>query len=54
MKGPRSLLLEPLESRLLMARTAGIDVSHWQGTINGHPSPQPDENSKQLFGDLRI
>jgi lysozyme len=26
--------LEPLESRLLMARTPGIDVSHWQGTIN--------------------
>ncbi|MEA2710135.1 MAG: lysozyme [Phycisphaerales bacterium] len=27
-------LIETLEKRLLMARVAGIDVSHWQGTIN--------------------
>ena len=27
-------LIETLENRLLMARVAGIDVSHWQGTIN--------------------
>src|SRR3982751_3375048 len=27
-------LIESLESRVLMARVAGIDVSHWQGTIN--------------------
>jgi GH25 family lysozyme M1 (1,4-beta-N-acetylmuramidase) len=27
-------VIESLESRVLMARTAGIDVSHWQGTIN--------------------
>jgi len=26
--------VESLESRLLMSRTQGIDVSHWQGTIN--------------------
>jgi GH25 family lysozyme M1 (1,4-beta-N-acetylmuramidase) len=27
-------MLEQLESRVLMARVPGIDVSHWQGTIN--------------------
>jgi GH25 family lysozyme M1 (1,4-beta-N-acetylmuramidase) len=27
-------MLETLENRILMARVLGIDVSHWQGTIN--------------------
>src|SRR5215210_3716494 len=27
-------LIESLESRTLMTRVPGIDVSHWQGTIN--------------------
>src|SRR5215213_1804474 len=27
-------LMEGLEQRFLMARPTGIDVSHWQGTIN--------------------
>jgi GH25 family lysozyme M1 (1,4-beta-N-acetylmuramidase)/uncharacterized protein (DUF2141 family) len=34
MSRPHRQPVEVLEKRLLMARVAGIDVSHWQGTIN--------------------
>ncbi len=27
-------IVETVEPRLLLARPVGIDVSHWQGTIN--------------------